>query len=98
MGTQSKFTCTIEMYGFPREVTTLRMVELHLEDGAAMADVIVELKKKIPGLDGYAFRPDENRLADLYKFNVNGRLYYDGMDFRLHDGDRIALLTLVTGG
>ncbi len=92
------FTCVVEMYGFPREVTTLRTVELELEDGAAMADVIAGLKRKVPGLDGCAFRPDENRLADLYKFNVNGRLYYDGMDFRLHEGDRIALLTLVTGG
>ena len=92
------FTCVVEMYGFPREVTTLPSVELDLEEGATMADVIAGLKSKVPGLDGCAFRPDENRLADLYKFNVNGRLYYDGMDFRLHAGDRIALLTLVTGG
>jgi molybdopterin converting factor small subunit len=92
------FTCIIELYGFPREATTARVVELNLEEGATMADVIAGLKKKIPRLNGYAFRPDENRLADLYKFNVNGRLYYDGMDFRLREGDRIALLTLVTGG
>ena len=92
------FTCIVEMYGFPREVTTLRTVELDLEDGATMADVIAGLRRRVPGLDGLAFRPGENRLADLYKFNVNGRLYYDGMDFRLHDGDRIALLTLMTGG
>jgi molybdopterin converting factor small subunit len=92
------FTCIVEMYGFPSEVTSHREVEIELQDGASMAEVIAQLKKQVPGLDGCAFRQDEDRLADLYKFNVNGRLYYDGMDFRLRPGDRIALLTLVTGG
>jgi|WetSurMetagenome_2_1015567.scaffolds.fasta_scaffold420954_1 molybdopterin converting factor small subunit len=94
----SEFKCVVELYGFTREITTLSTVEVRLEDGAAMAEVIAALRKEIPALDECAFRSDENRLADLYKFNVNGRLYYDGMDFLLHDGDRVALLTLVTGG
>lgn len=92
------FKYVVELYGFAREITTLGRVEIELEDGAGMADVIAALRKEIPALDTCAFRPGENRLADLYKFNINGRLHYDGMDFRLHNGDRIALLTLVTGG
>jgi molybdopterin converting factor small subunit len=35
---------------------------------------------------------------EYYKFNVNGLFYFDGMDFGLHSGDRIALLMPVTGG
>jgi molybdopterin converting factor small subunit len=94
----SELRYVVEIYGLPREITTLRTVHVELEDGAGMTDVIAALRKAIPALDECAFRPGENRLAELYKFNVNGRLYYDGMDFQIHRGDRIALLTLVTGG
>ena len=92
------FLCSVEMYGFPREIAPFRSVEILLTDGAQMADVIAGIKNAIPELDSLAFKSKENRLADLYKFNVNGHLYYDGEDFKLHQGDKIALLTLMTGG
>lgn len=92
------FKCRLEMYGLPPEITTLRAVELELRDGATMAEVIAALKEKIPSLEGSVIRRGENRLEDLYKFNVNGHFYFDGMDFQLHPGDRIALLVPATGG
>jgi hypothetical protein len=92
------FICTVELYGFPADTVPGRTVDIVLIDGAPMADVIRELKKVLPGLDGLAFRPGKNRLADLYKFNINGRLCYDGDDFTLHKGDKVALITLMTGG
>jgi molybdopterin converting factor small subunit len=92
------FKCVIYMYGLAQEITTLREVEVELEEGAGMADVIAAMKEKIPALQGPVIRIGENRLGELYKFNVNGHLYFDGMDFQLHSGDRIALLPPVTGG
>jgi len=88
----------IPMYGLPREITELREVEVELSDNAGMADVIAALKKKVPSLEGPVIRPGENRLMDNYKFNVNGRFYFDGQDFTLQPGDRIALLVPMTGG
>ena len=35
------FKCVVEIYGLPREITTLREGEVELKDGAGMADVIV---------------------------------------------------------
>jgi molybdopterin converting factor small subunit len=92
------FKCVIHMYGLPQEITTLREVEVELEEGAGMADVIAAMKKKIPALQGPVIRTGENRLEELYKFNVNGHFYFDGMDFQLQRGDRIGLLPPVTGG
>jgi molybdopterin converting factor small subunit len=86
------------MYGLPYEITALREVEVELKDGAGMAGVIAALREKIPALEGRVFRPGEDRLQQLYKFNVNGQLYFDGMDFKLRREDRIALLVPVTGG
>ena len=92
------FKCVVKMFGLPREITELREVELELEDGASMAEIIAALRNKIPTLEGTVIRPGEDRLVELYKFNVNGTFYFDGMDLHLQKGDRIALLTPATGG
>lgn len=92
------FKCKVEMYGLPHEITDLMEVEVELEDGASMADIIAAMKEKIPSLEGPVIRTGENRLEELYKFNVNGRFYFDGMDFQLQSSDRIALLVPATGG
>jgi molybdopterin converting factor small subunit len=89
---------TIPMYGLPREITEKREVEIELADNASMADVIAAMKAKIPSLVGPVIRPGENRLVEQFKFNLNGRFYFDGQDFTLHKGDRIALLVPMTGG
>ena len=88
----------IYMYGLPYEITTLREVEVELNDGAGMAEVTAALKEKIPALEGPVIRTGQDRLQANYKFNINGDFFYDGMDFQLHPGDRIALLIPVTGG
>ena len=88
----------IPMYGLPREITPLREVEVELPENAQMADVLEAMKAKIPSLEGPVIRRGENRLIDQFKFNINGRFYFDGQDFTLHSGDRIALLVPMTGG
>jgi len=92
------FKCVIYMYGLPYEITTLREVEVELNEGAGMAEVTAALKEKIPALEGPVIRTGQDRLQANYKFNINGDFFYDGMDFQLHPGDRIALLIPVTGG
>jgi molybdopterin converting factor small subunit len=88
----------IPMYGLPREITPLREVEIEVKDNAVMADVLAAMKAKIPALEGPVIRRGENRLVDQFKFNVNGHFYFDGQDFILHQGDKIALLVPMTGG
>jgi molybdopterin converting factor small subunit len=92
------FKITIPMYGLRREITELREVEVELPDGAGMEDVVAALKAKIPALVGTVVRPEENQLQEQYKFNINGRFYFYGQDFKLHQEDRIALLVPMTGG
>ena len=88
----------IPMYGIPREVTEKREVEVEIKEGAGMAEVVAALRKKVPALEGRAIVRGEDRLADEYKFNINGTFYFAGMDFKLKRGDRIALLVPMTGG
>jgi molybdopterin converting factor small subunit len=88
----------IPMYGLRREITELREVEVELPDNADMAAVLTALKARIPSLEGPVIRRGENRLVEQYKFNINGKFYFDGQDFKLNQGDRIALLVPMTGG
>jgi molybdopterin converting factor small subunit len=96
--TEDMFKGTVYIYGLPREIADVREVQVELRDGASMAEVIAALKQKVPALDGTVFRSGEDRLHELYKFNVNGTFYYDGQDFKLKRDDRIALLMPVQGG
>jgi len=88
----------IPMYGLPREITEKREVEVELREGAGMAEVVAALREKIPSLEGKVIVRGQDRLADEYKFNINGTFYFAGMDFKLKKGDRIALLVPMTGG
>jgi molybdopterin converting factor small subunit len=98
MDNKGKFKGVISFYGLSRELTTLRQVEVELSDGAGMAEVIGAIKEKVPALDGTVFKQGENILVEYYKFNINGKFYFQGMDFQLHPGDRIALLVPLAGG
>lgn len=92
------FRCVVQMFGLPSEITELREVEVELNDGATLRDVIAALRDKIPALEGAAIRVGEDQLVEHYKFNVNGHFYYDDMDLQLQSGDRIALLVPIAGG
>jgi molybdopterin converting factor small subunit len=92
------FKGVIYIYGLPREIADVREVPVELSEGAGMSEVVAALKEKVPALEGPVIRTGENRLRELYKFNINGTFYYDGQDFKLQPGDRIALLMPVTGG
>jgi len=88
----------VEMFGLPHEITELREVSVELEDQASLGDVITALRSEIPALEGWVIHPGADRLMEHYAFNVNGRFYFEDMNLRLQSGDRVALLTLATGG
>ncbi len=90
--------CVVEMYGFALEESGLSEIEVDLNEGARLGDLVAELRRKIPALEGRVIRPGENRLVDRCAFNIEGRFYFDNTDLKLNDGCRVRLLTLATGG
>ena len=92
------FKCVVGMFGLSDEVTELREVEVELKDGASLGDVIAALRREIPALEGEVIRAGEERLTEHYAFNINGRFYRNDEEVQLQDSDRVALLTLATGG
>ncbi len=88
----------VRLFGLPHEATKLPEVEVELKDGANLGDIIAALRRAIPTLEGNVIRAGEDRLIENYGFNINGRFYLNDEEVQLKDGDRIALLTLATGG
>ena len=90
--------CRVEMWGLPREVSGLPEVEVKLENGAGLRDVIAALKRQVPALEGSVICQGEDRLEDTCAFNINGQFFLENEKLQLKDGDCLRLLTLATGG
>ena len=90
--------CTVEMWGLPRELSGLPQVEVRVKDDAGLRDVIAALKIEVPALEGAVISSVGDRLEDTCAFAIGGQFYADGEDVKLHEGDRLRLLTLATGG
>ena len=89
---------TVRLFGLPHEATKLPEVEVELEDGANLGDIIAALRSAIPTLKGNVIHAGEDRLLENYGFNINGRFYLNDEEIQLKDCDYIALLSLATGG
>jgi len=92
------FESRVKFYGFPPNVIDGNEVVLMLDEGACLADVVAQLRKRVPALEGFAVAPGENRLMAGFKFNLNGRLVYSDYSIKVHRDDRIALLIPISGG
>ncbi|MFC1949326.1 MoaD/ThiS family protein [Chloroflexota bacterium] len=90
--------CIVEMFGLAREVSELPEIEIGLEKGAGLSDVVAALRREIPALEGPVIRKGEDRLEDSVTFNIDGRFYHNDNGIELKDGDHLRLLTLAIGG
>ena len=88
----------VRLFGLPYEVTKLPEVEVELKDEASLGDIIAELRRAIPTLEGNVIHAGEDRLIQNYGFNINGRFYLNDEGVQFKDSDYIALLRLATGG
>ena len=93
--------CIVEFFGVPVK-TTESKIEIELKEGAKLKDIIAALRHKLPALEGKIIVPGADRMVEGYTFNIHGKFYVDGYDndsdIQLKNGDRIAVLTIPTGG
>jgi hypothetical protein len=56
----------------------------------------------VPAVEGSIIVAGEDRMMDGYTFNIHGHFYTENdnndENLQLHEGDRIALLTIPIGG
>jgi len=90
--------CKVDFLGLRGDLADLESVEVDLNQGADLGDLIAELKRKIPALEGIAFVSGENKLMGHYVFAINGRFHMNDSGIHIQNSDHILLLILVGGG
>ena len=92
------FTCRVEIFGLPEEITSQPKVEVRLKDGASLKDVIAALRRKVPALEGLVIQLGKDQLVDYFGFYINGRCYASDEEVQLKNSDHVVLLALASGG
>ena len=87
---------TVEMFGLS-PFTEANSVDLEVDDGETLAQIIQTLAQKMPSLKGRVIQP-EGRLVETYGLYVNGQFVGDDHNVQIKQGDRIVLILLATGG
>jgi hypothetical protein len=91
-------SCKVELFGLPGDITDLRNIEVDLDQGTGLSDLIARLRQKIPALEGRIFVPGENKLTRYYVFNINGRFHMNDSKIQIQSSDHILLLAFPLGG
>jgi hypothetical protein len=91
-------TYSVELFGLSNDLAALRHVRVELSEGASLADLVRGLRSAAPVLDGRVIDSDEDRLANHYLFNVNGRFHVDEYDVTVTPDDHILVVTFALGG
>lgn len=90
----------IEFSAVSRVLTGQSEFSLNLKKGASIADLIEALGKKFPELLGQIIEKDGKGLIPTNVFSVNGQkiIHENDTEFRPNDGDKLILLSLLSGG
>jgi hypothetical protein len=89
---------SIELVGLPNKLAEIRRVEVDLDSGVTLADLVAALRQAWPELEDSIIRPGQDKLAGHYTFNVNGRFLVDEYDVTVQPSDRILVVVLAMGG
>jgi molybdopterin converting factor small subunit len=92
---------TVKLTGLARDVAKQKEVVLdHLDEGITVQGVIHLLAQRYPGLVGLVIAEDRAMLMSGNLLAVNGDLATPAFVMQAHpaDGDRLFLLSIVTGG
>ena len=87
---------TVEMFGLS-PYTEANSVNVDVENGATIGQLLEKLGGKLPQLKGRVIQPD-NGLVENYGLYINGEFVSDDSAVRIKQGDRVVLILLATGG
>lgn len=90
----------VEFSAISRVITGVSDFTLNLKRNGTIGDVIVAIGKKFPQLIGQIIEKDGISLIPTNVFSVNGKsiLHETDMTYKPADGDRLILLSLLSGG
>ena len=88
----------VELLGLSHMFPGVRDVEIEADPDITLGELVKALRRAMPTLEGRIIKFDEDELAGLYAFNVNGRFYLDEYGVIVQPADHILLIMLAFGG
>lgn len=92
------FKCVVQMFGLPQQLAIQPQVEVEINEGAGIPELVMALRNKLPSLEGPVIVPGEAQLTGSYAFVVNGEFQPVDSEIRIRNGDRVVLILLAVGG
>lgn len=91
---------SIEFTGIARELTGAAEMEFEVPVGTTYRDLVRLLAEHFPSLIGILIDPSRESFLSSNMFVINGDLAFPAMimDESPADGERIALMSVITGG
>lgn len=88
----------VELFGTARSIVGAREVEIEVEAGASVSEVIAALAASQPGLVGRVIALNGAGLVESYGLNLNGHNFVADLSTPIRPGDRLLLLFTSAGG
>ncbi len=90
----------VEFIGVSRILTKSPRVELDIPEKTTYNQIVKMISEKQPALLGQLIEPETYHFYGSNMFHLNGEkmIRTDEMDESAHDGDRLVLLSIFTGG
>lgn len=100
MKPQELIHLTVEFTGVAREIVGAATIELSFPKESTYTDVVRELGKQVPGLVGILIDQDGETFLSSNMFIINNEMSLPVMimDEQPKDGDRLVLVSVMTGG
>lgn len=100
MNEMNKLRVEVEFSGISRVLTGEKEFTLEINPGSDMEEVIRHLAKNHPQLVGEIIEKEENKLIPSNLFSINGEkiLHETDTTYQPKDGDKLILLSLLSGG
>jgi hypothetical protein len=88
---------SVEMFGLSPH-TELNKAEVEVKNGAGLPELLLDLGRVIPALQGTVIERGNGRLAETYGLYLNGQFVSHDDHIKLKEGDHIVLILLAVGG
>jgi len=91
---------TIEFTGITKAITQADAIEYEVPEGFTYRDLVKQLARDYPAMIGLIINPLQDDFLSSNMFVINGNLEFPAMimDESPRDGEKVALMSVITGG
>lgn len=88
----------VEFFGVPRRLTGVTEKTMEVAENSGLRGLLHSLRAEFSALSPSVISPDTGEVLSPYMLSIDGRIVPSDLGYRLHEGDRILILSSIVGG